>query len=375
MNALRLLLLFLCLPWVAQAQKPSVFFDYEKGHFNENQPLPAETYFTLNSRVTQQVAGLAFRIHREKPAHDGEPLYEALWKRPASDSGQVLSLPVNYRLRGGSEYDLELLYFRRVSAAELQALRQSLRQTLEQYLTQTLKPKSSSDRLAQSPQQAFDDLNDLMQRALRLYRSTAEHEAPKFSDIAKSRVKQAYQYKFHKKRADEQVETAVADIATLLLAEADYFLQSGLMVVADKKWVDNYPVAKVMNILTLQVGYGAVHFEGEIDKLSYGTGVQAGLVLPLGRKAFASPFWSRSSVVAGFFLQNFEHDGATVSGPIFKRPLYAGLGYSIFRFARLNAGATVLERQPTAALPDTRVYVRPFISLTADIRLWFDLAR
>lgn len=370
-----LLVAILCLlSTTAFAQKPSVFFDYEKGHFNENQPMPAESYFMLNSAVSAQVKGVVFRIHRDKPSKNDEALYEAFWKRPTGDASEVLSLPVNYRLRGGSEYDFEILYFREVTPTELLTLNNSLSSVLKQYLTQSLTPKSKSDRLAQNAQQAYEDLNDLLQRSLKMYRSYTDTGYPHFSDLVKNRLKQAYKQNFKKAEVAEKTSAAVNDIADMLLSEADYFLQGGLMIVADKKVIDNYPVEKVMNILTLQIGYAATHFDGDIEKLEYGTGMQLGLVLPLGRKAFSSAFLSNSSIVAGFYLQDFEHNGETISGPIFGRPLYAGLGYNIFRFARINAGVSVLEDTQTANT-NSRVYVRPFIGISADIKLWFDLAK
>ncbi len=122
------------------------------------------------------------------------------------------------------------------------------------------------------------------------------------------------------------------------------------------------------------------YLDGDIDNFSYGAAPKVGLVFPLGNSAFTNQFWSRTAIVAGIYLDDFEDEfDNNISGPVVGKPIYAGLGYNIFRFVRLNAGISVLEDKKTVggnlSTLENRVFVRPFISLTADINLWMDLAK
>src|SRR5690606_32388127 len=54
--------------------------------------------------------------------------------------------------------------------------------------------------------------------------------------------------------------------------EAAYLLNMGLSVLADSRYVDNYPVERTKNIFTVHGGYGGVYLGGGDDDLSYGSG-------------------------------------------------------------------------------------------------------
>ena len=60
----------------------------------------------------------------------------------------------------------------------------------------------------------------------------------------------------------------------------------------------------------------------------------------------------------------------TYTGPIFKVPAYAALGYRAFQFIRINAGVTVLEN---TAQSSVKVY--PFIGISAELNLSLRLAK
>jgi hypothetical protein len=72
-------------------------------------------------------------------------------------------------------------------------------------------------------------------------------------------------------------------------------------------------------------------------------------------------------------LNNFEReDGSELSGPLFGRPYFVGLGYRLFRFVRLNAGMTLLEeRTPNAGggLEVEGIQLQPFVGLSAEINI------
>ena len=241
--------------------------------------------------------------------------------------------------------------------------------------------KGKKLKLLKNSQQTIDDLNGVVEQALIRYKNLSGTEFAGFSDLVKTKVSQMNNLKVHKKDSSSYVQQhtkTLAELSNLIKLETSFITTNDWAVIADTKQIDNYPVEKTRNILTVQVGYGGTYLDGEVDNLNYGSGAKAGLVFPLGNAAFTSRFWSKTAIVTGVYFQDFEDDmNTTISGPVFGKPIYAGLGYNIFRFVRVNAGVTVLEDQPASGVTnvDNRVYVSPFVSITADIKLWIDLAK
>jgi len=377
---INILLLMAVSSW---AQKPTVSFDYAKENFNENQPLPAETYFMVTSPISKQVMGVGIQIHRGKESGKKAALYEGFWKRAGGNADEVFYLPVNYKLRGNDEYDFTIQYYRKVTEKEQVEVAKILYQLIDAYIDQAFDGGKKLE-LLKNTQQTIDDLNSVVNTALSRYKNLSGLEFAGFSDLVKTKVGQMEGIKFNKKDSlgyEMQRTETLAELSKLIQLETSFVNTSDWVVVADSKTIDNYPVERTQNILTLQVGYGGTYLDGKVDDLSYAAAPKAGFVFPLGNAAFASRFWSKSAIVAGVYLTDFEDaDNNKISGPIFKRPIYAGLGYNVFRFVRVNAGVSVLEGATTAGSGgvsglDSRVFVRPFVSITADLRLWIDLAK
>lgn len=372
-------LFFLCLISLNTiAQKPTVAFDYEKENFNENQPLPAETYFVITSPISVQVMAVEVILYRGKDVERKKTLFNAVWKRREGDQNQVFYLPINYKLRGSDEYDFVINYYRKVTAEEKIELSTSLNNLLRIYVDQAFNQDSKKIQLIKNTQQTVEEMNSIVSSALKRYQSTIGYKFQGFSDLVKAKIEQIEGQRMKKGEGDErelQRKKILAELVELLQLETSFVLNSSWTIIGDTKTVNSYPVEKTRNVLTLQIGYGGTYFNGNVDDLDYDTAPHIGLVLPLGNAAFASKFWSRSALVTGISLSNFRNqDDEEVTGPLFGRPIYAGYGYRIFRFVRLNAGVSLLEDNGGAG-GQSRVYARPFVGISADIRLWLDLAK
>ena len=220
-------------------------------------------------------------------------------------------------------------------------------------------------------------MNTIVEDGLSIYKSRNEIAFDGFSDVVKGKIKQIEdanlskgKFLFGKKKRESKAAYAnqlLADLKQLIHNETEQFLNSDLLTAKDTKLVDDYPVEKNRGSLSLNVGYGGVHFDGGFNNLDYGTAPFVGVSLPFGRKAF-SPFWANTSISAGVFVTNFTNvAGEEISGPLVKRPTYVGLGYKMFKFIRLNAGATFTERiNASSGLELKDINVRPFVGISAE---------
>ncbi|WP_218127046.1 hypothetical protein [Catalinimonas alkaloidigena] len=370
--------LFCLLCTAATAQTATVVFNYERSQFNDNQPLPAGENFTLTGEVNGQVSMVEVKIYPKDANLSKAPLYRNLWKGAFSGEAQTFYLPVNYKLRDNTPYDFVINYYRRITNQELREVQRQLYTYLDAYVDQSITSNGKRVKLEKGPNEMVNDLNSVVNSSLAMYQNGPNLRFAGFSDLTRDRFRTLKGMRLDKDNAP-QFDDITREVKMLLHTEVQAMLNSGLSVIADSKHVDNYPVEKTRNILTLHAGYGGVYLDGDLQDLSYGSGFNAGLTLPLGQKVYASKFWSRSEIVVGFYFKDFKvSDDRTVSGPIFKRPTYIGLGYNIFEFVSLTGGVTFLEDASTAGGFDdlaNRVYVRPFLGVNVNLNLWLDLAR
>jgi hypothetical protein len=367
--------------WSTYAQYSTVLYNAERNNFNENQALPAENNFIINGAVGADINQVDVTIYRSGDAKRKKPLYQGVWKRPYGNNKDMFSIPMNYKLRSGGEYDFNVDYYRTLSETEQEYLKVRLFQTLDAYVVSSLEVNRRTIELLKPYRIIMNDINTIVEDGLSIYKTRTERVFDGFSDVVKGKIKQiedadlkSGKYMFGQKKRESKAlyaQSLLDDLLKLIHNEVEQVLNAELLTVKESKMVDDYPVAKNKGSLSLNLGYGGTHFSGALNNLDYGSSPFLGVSLPFGRKAF-SPFWSNTSLSAGVFLYNFENAaGQEISGPIVKRPTYVGLGYKLFKFVRLNAGATFTEKISTTdtGLNLKDVQVRPFVGISAEINL------
>ncbi len=374
-----LLLTFASVGW---AQKQTIRFDYERSSFNMDQPLPSEEHFFVSGEISEAVSMVEIIIKPGKRNRDFV-LYQNRWKRSYNDTRQQFLLPVNYNLRGGTEYDILLNYYRYVSLPELENLKEGLNSELEAYVDQSLVLSKKRIRLVKSVSAMVSDMNALVNSALSYYRSNQNVEFEGFSSIVQDKLRIVTRNPLRKDQRNEAERRRQAEeLKSMAKAEMANLLNTGFSVLADSRKVDNYPTQRGKNTLTLHVGYGGVFLNDQVADLNTGSGGMAGLTLPLGKRAFAPRLMSNSAVILGFYFRDFDNDqGVKATGPIFGKPVYAGFGYKVYEFIRISGGVAFLQNEangnnatPTLDIDDG-LYLRPFVGITADINFWAGFSR
>ncbi len=373
--------LLLTLASVGWAQKQTIRFDYERSSFNMDQPLPSEEHFFVSGEISEAVSMVEIVIKPGKRNRDFV-LYQNRWKRSYNDTRQQFLLPVNYNLRGGSEYDILLNYYRYVSPQELENLKEGLNSELEAYVDQSLVLSKKRIRLVKSVPAMVSDMNALVNSALSYYRSNQNVEFEGFSSIVQDKLRIVTRNPLRKDQRNEGERSRQAEeLKSMVKAEVANLLNTGFSVLADSRKVDNYPTQRGKNTLTLHVGYGGVFLNDQVADLNTGSSGMAGLTLPLGKRAFAPRLMSNSAVILGFYFQDFDNDqGVKATGPIFGKPVYAGFGYKVYEFIRISGGVAFLQNEADGNAPptldiDDGLYLRPFVGITADISFWAGFSR
>jgi len=385
------ILFIMSLPTLAQYK--TVIFNYERAYFDDGQPLPAENKFIISGEASAGIDIVEIKIYHSANT-DKVPFYHNTWEKRATSTANTFTLPVNQPLRGNEEYTFVLNYYSKISNEQQQQLLKQIDTALGAYLDQSYQVERSSIAMQQHPRTMRSDLNAIVRQGLSLHRNQINYSFNGFSDLVYQKLEQMGELKLRKARFnifakdDENTKSIqlryaqeqIAALKIMVSQEVAQFAGVQLYALTDSKKITNYTTEKTKNALAINVGYGGVYNTGTFDNLSYDTAPYAGISIPFGKAPFASPFWARSSISTGVFLQNFKFSSDNITtGPLVQRPIFLALGYRALPFIRLNAGATLLQDKLTSSTNTDRsldkIYIRPFIGLSMEINLWLNLNR
>lgn len=366
-------LCFLCIWSLSAQQYETVVFNYEKSYFGENASLPAEKYFMLSGPVSTGIPMVEVQIFSGQGRKDRAPIYQTYWKRGMENKEAVsYSIPINYKLRQNSEYDLLLQYFRPTTPQERDTLRRDLEGVLEAYLEQNIQTAKRGFDLSRSPAQMLKELNSLVIDGMQLYRHRIRFQFESFSDLIADQLKDLQQSR--KKGANRGASITL--LLRQMRGELQPFFANELYLLLDDRFIEDYPTERTRAVLALNAGYAGIPFNYDSNNFNYGAAPYLGLSFPLGKKNF-SPFWHRTALSVGAFLARpQDQNGLRAQGPVSGVPLYGALSYRPWRFLRVHAGATVLENPDNAIILglDRQLNVRPFVGVSIEFSLWMNLA-
>lgn len=372
----------------AAAQVRTVNYDFNRNTFDGDYDLPANSRFNIIGLADSNVHLVELDIYRGYNKKEETNLfYAANWLRAPGDAGNQFFLSVKFPLRSGQKYDFNIRFYTPLTDEQRDYTQEMLLNSIQNYLIASARADKRGMVLSSSPEQMRQDLNTIVTDGLAKYRSRDGEPFKGFSDIL---VRQLEDFSditgSRAKDISKAQESNLADVfnrimdALLLQAgiETEQYLNSNMLVLLDSRVLEGYPVENTRNELAINVGYGGTWFDGGFDNFNYGHRPYAGLSFPLGNKAHSKKFWSNASISTGVFFLNFkDNDGNTLKGPIIQRPFYLGLGYKVFSFIRLNAGAVLLEEKVNDGdfINADRIKVRPFIGISAELKFWADFAK
>lgn len=374
------------IPEAVKAQYETITYDYERNYFNQGQNLPAEEYMMMNGVVPQDVQMIVVEIFKPRRWRE-TPLYKTLWTRSFSNNAETFELPLNYKLRSAEQYNFLISYFKKASKSQSATLSQNLESNMRNYLSTVITTKSTGFQFHKPVNNIMGDLRDIVLQTTQYYTSKIYFDFDGFSEIIRNKLKRMKSLRkddlpysaddptFEKERV-QYLQDSYEELVQLVDIEIQQRLGDEMLVLGDVREVIEYNVERTRNHLAINVGYGAVFLEGDLDNLVYDSGPYVGMSFPLGNSTFSPLILSNASLSLGFFTKNFEdNDGRVVSGPIFGRPLFAALGYNTLQFLRFNAGVSFVEWEGQNGSESEKLRIQPFVGVSAEIKLWLGISR
>jgi len=368
---------------VANAQNPSVVYDYETNQFNLGGDIPSETYFTINGSIPADIGKVEVAIFK---AGSDKALYSTEWVSFAKEGVASFAIPIKYKLRANKMYDFAIGFSRKTEEGDKGRIQEQLHASLDSYIDGITSVNTRKVSFSKSASEIMNDLDAIVGQSLVYYQPVTNFQFPGFSDIARTKVEQITDSKLSLAKANvfkkedsnkaamrvEYAQKMIGDLKAILRNETTPYVLQDAFVLSDQRKVKEVETENSTNYLTFQVGYGAIYMSGDFKDPEYLDGAYGGVVLPLGKPAFAPKFIQNASISAGVFFKNFEDDnGESISGPIVNRPIYLGLGYSFLRFVKFNVGGVILENKSSTGLEVdfSEIRVRPYVGLSAQFKI------
>lgn len=373
------------------AQKQLVLLDPQQRAINQGEPLPPQTYFTIQVPVDMQTGIITINLFKGNKTSD--LIQQNSWSRPVNFKGNIAEVPVNVKLRNNSQYGFEVLMYSMLSDTERTSLKEIVHQNLTNYLDATIEVTGKKISMEGNPDKVINNLNAIVKRSLTWYNNVQLREFEGFSDVVKFKVRQLQEakladarYNLLKSKTDTLLSTddmqaayakqLTGELQGIVVNEIDNYLNLDFVKLSDSFIIRNSVTERSQSVLPLFIGYGGVYLSGTIDDLEYDSQPYAGFSFPLGRGN--EVHYGRTSFILGIFLKDFKDgQGNTISGPVINKPIFTGLGFRIYDFINLNAGvvATSTTRQTITNIKTEEVKLRPFVGLNAQFNLWLGLKK
>ena len=371
-------LLSLCLAALvigpAAAQRATVFYDFAKNTFGDFEDLPSEEQLLITGDLPPGTELVEVSVYDDEVS-PGEDLYTGFWTANGTTGSRAFAVPINYRLRPGSDYTFRIQFFTPVQGGDREALYRQVRKNVEAYLNLQYRTDDEGTlKLAESPRKLRRELDQIVHQSMRQYRVTSPGAFEGFSDVVLEQLKQLEGLNV---QGGVAAAPPLRNLMDLVDGELRSMLNQDIVMLRNERVVSDVEAEDKPGYFSIVGGYGAVYYDGDLEDLEYDDAPFVGLGFPFSATKVAPKILRNAELSVGVFTRNLTLDGREFTGPIVGRPLFVGLDYKLFSFVRLNAGATFLEEndgdEDTFEDIDTRLRVRPFVGLSAKLNLSLSL--
>lgn len=365
----------------SKAQIKTVSYNVVNNEINSNNPLPSEEPFFIRGILPKDIQMVSVVMNRSGKNPNRADEYS--WKRAFDFEVSQYEIFVSNPLRSNEQYDLEMFFYKRAEKEQMQSIKASINKNLESYIRANLEVTGSGIKTNSSNQVLITQMNQIVEDALEDYRHFLGRDFKGFSEIVRQKLEQKDRLKLNKARFniigrnkqdnDKATYAAqyISELVEVVQNESDQYLDNSLLSLVDIRTVSNYPTERKPGTLPLNFGYGTIPIKRSLASTEYLHGPYAGLSLPLGNKTFAK-FLGNASFSTGVFIQNFESSqGDQIEGQIIGLPIYAGLGYKVFRVFRFNVGAVSLNMDNGAGV--SQHHIQPFAGISLEFNIWMGL--
>lgn len=341
--------------------------------------------FLCNGKFANRYQRVELKIFKSKKNENQANVY--FWKAPYQSNPDNYEIFIAYPLRSSDNYTLKFYFYSESDSNEIASLRDALNDNLESYVQATILAGKRGTQSLTRPNTMIDHLNEIVRQGLKNYLHPLDQGFEGFSDVVKQKIDQIDGIKLNKarfnllsKKEDPDIQDQAiftnqlkTELINLLKSETNQYLRNQMLMLVDVRVIENYPTENKPYYLPLSIGYAGTYFSGNFNNLDYGTSVFGGISVPLGNKNFTKVLGNASISTGVFFSNMHDSNQREISGPLIGRPVYIGLGYSLFRVLRFNAGTVLTATDVNSNIENITLY--PFVGFSAEFSLWLGLRK
>ncbi|MBN3583083.1 hypothetical protein JYB64_11855 [Algoriphagus aestuarii] len=360
-------------------QITTVDLDLLQNKINGGKPLPAEQAFYLRGAIPDKIEMVTLKIYPSKKTEKAG--YSYFWRSPFGYKDISYQVLVSDPLRSNEDYFLEIGFYQKAGAEQIEEVRALISQNIKTYLSTITSIKRGGIHFSESDIVILNNMKKIVEQGAYYFELPNGEVFPGFSDITQSKLEQREKLKMGKAKynatglsENDNARAVYAaqyleELNAIISSEISQYLSPNMLVRVDEKIFENYPTEKTSNALPINIGYGGISLSEGLPNQEFVHGPYVGVSFPLGNRTFAR-FMNNMSISAGAFISGKMENSLNerISGPVIERPVYVGLGYNFFRVIRLNAGGTFITTEKISG--NNVNSFQPFVGVSAEFKLW-----
>lgn len=369
------------------AQERVVKVDFEAAAFTNNPHIPFDKPFMIEGEVYNDIEFVQVKIF-----HEGRdtPIHSFKWNRDDRNKSENFSVQIPGVLTSNSKYDFEVITYKLMTQAQKRSLKDNLEQRVAFYLYTNYVYDGKNVGI-NKPKVVYRELKTLINEALRNYisKNNIECEAPSQLVLQELENNRNYRFKtlFKKSKRNERddiatdfIQEKVQHLTNLVMSEIIPYINSNL--VQHHRSVRIPAVATDKEKFTLPINFGmyawnktATVNNASVKNTNFTPGV--GFTIPFSGKstlATKSRLFDSFGYSMGVLIEPIRDAGGTeFTTPGVNIPVYAGIGFRLFKVVRLNAAALIVGER---GLQDfNNLTVVPTVGLALELNLWMGIKK
>ena len=378
-----LLLLFSCL----FAQERIVKVDFESGSFFNNPKIPYDEPFIILGETSRDIEFVKVNIYYEGK---GYILHSFIWSRYDGNNSESFNVVIPPVLRSNTKYDFEIVTYKMLSNNAKELLLKNVQDRIRFLLMNNIY-FDGRDVVVNNPNRVYNKLQELIKEAFQNQESKNSIPIQAPTSLVLEELKKQREFRFGRvlRRTDR---SEVNEAAQQLVADKVEYLvnliSSELMPFLSSQLVQHYRVAKVTSVetdktqFTLPINFGVYAWDKTVKvdnkavhNIDFTPGL--GLTIPFSNKSrltHRTRLFDSFGVSAGVLLKPVvDKNGNEFVTPGINLPVYAGLGFRLFKVVRFNAGVLVVGQKGSKGFDNLSVI--PTAGLALELNLWLGIKK
>lgn len=383
---LALLIGMLCIISVT-GQERIVNVDFESSSFTNSPTIPFDQPFVIQGKVYKEVEFVEVQVFNE---NSSRKLHTFTWNRDSRNLTDIFEIVIPGLLVSNSKYDFRVMTFSRLNDDQKKHLVSNFRDRVIFYLRNNIS-FTGNEVSVERPRSVHRDISDITASAFEYYRSKNAIPRPEISDLLIEELERLADFNFRnflRKQqvfekdsiANQMITERIESLADLVISEVEPYVNSELVQMHRMVFIQSVPTDK--EPFTLPVNAGMYAWSKSVDinntsvnNLDFTPGV-----------GFTVPFYNRTSLFSKAKLfDSFGYSMGVLLNPIADAngnefitpgiglPVYAGVGFRLFKVVRFNLGGLVLAEQGIQDFGGLTIL--PTAGLSLELNVWMGLKK